>query len=292
MVRTPSNLCVLADPYLRAYQVSALEHVVATTNVEIPLVVVADPEPEATDHQTAAAANGTLGVAAVRTFLDRLDQDGAWAAVYVEKKLAELGGESAATTEYRHVTDVDCFDTAEIEYVRPIEDGHWTELPAETVDRIQQCCDLAVRYGFGLLRGDVLTATPFGVLSFHPADIRQYRGLGAPQAWLDDRDRMGMTLQRLTEDIDGGEIVAYRETDVSDCATLWEVFAALRALQPLLLADGITNLRDPAFEPTVPDSLGPYYSTTKRRQPSFAARTLLKNTTGRLTRRLDVSSLR
>ncbi len=278
---------VLADPYLQAYQVRALETAVDELGVDISTVVVNDPTDSLQNPDAEAnAVNGGLSLNTVRVFVSALRREGAWAFAYVDKKIAEQLGSDAAASNRIHVEDVACFADSAIQYVSPIRDGHWSELPPQTVTELGENCDVVVRYGFGLIRGDILDATEYGVLSFHPADIRKYRGLGAPQAWLDDRDRIGMTLQRLTEAVDGGEIVAYKDTDVGGCATLWEVFDSVRSLQADVLREGLGTLQDPSAELTAPDSLGPYYSTTSLRKPSFAGRTILKNTAGRLHRLL------
>ncbi len=280
-----TDICVLTEPYLQAHQAHALEAAVDELGVDISTVIVnnstgthQDPDSEAT------AVNGGLGLGTARVFISVLQREGAWAFAYADKKLAEQLGLDAAASSRIHVDDVPCFADSDIQYVSPIKDGHWSELPSETVTEIEESCDVVVRYGFGLIRGEVLEATEYGVLSFHPADIRKYRGLGVPQAWLDNRDRIGMTLQRLSEHIDGGEIVAYDEVDVSECATLWEAFDAVRSLQADILIEGLQTLQDPSVELTVPESLGPYYSPKSLRKPSVAGRTILKNTAGRLQR--------
>lgn len=280
-----TKLGVLADPYLQASQAQALEAAVDELGVDIATVIVTDATDGNRDPDSEAkAVNGGVSLSAVRVFVSVLRREGAWAFAYVEKKLAEQLGSDAAATSRIHVDDVPCFADSEIQYVSPIEDGPWSELPSQTVAELRERCDVVVRYGFGLIRGEILTATEYGVLSFHPADIRQYRGLGAPQAWLDGRDRIGLTLQRLNENVDGGEIVAYKEIDVSDCATLWEVFDSVRSLQADVLIEGLQALQDPSVELTVPESLGPYYSPKSLRKPSVAGRTILKNTAGRLQR--------
>jgi hypothetical protein len=48
--------------------------------------------------------------------------------------------------------------------------------------------------------------TGVGRGQFPSPDIKQYRGLGPPQVYLDGRKTIGMTLQRLTEEIDGGGV--------------------------------------------------------------------------------------
>jgi hypothetical protein len=281
--RPPHSLCVLAEPYLRDYQVRSIERAIETAGVDVPLVVVNDQEDREYDPETEAkAVNGRLGRAAVRLFRSALANERAWALAIAEKKLAEEVGAREPAPTRRHIDDIPCFDGAEVRRVRPLRDGSWYELPAGTVEQIRESCDVAVRYGFGLIRGDILTTPEYGLLSFHPADIRRYRGLGPPQAFLDGRDVMGVTLQRLSSEIDAGEIVAYEETDVSDCATLWEIYDRLHDIQAGLLATGIRNLRAPSTDVTVPDSLGSYRSITERRHPSFAGRVVAKNMRGRI----------
>lgn len=278
-----TQLCVLTDPYLMEYQVRALETVVAETSIDIPLVVVNDPvNPDIDPETKAKAVNDRVGIDTIRVFVDTLNRERAWGLVLAEKKLAERAGFGTPSSRRVHVTDVSCLSDAEIHQVTPITDGSWSKLPPDTVELVQENCDVAIRFGFGLLGSDILHAPEFGVLSFHPADIRQYRGLGTPQAWLDGRDTMGVTLQRLGETIDGGEIVAYEETDVSECATLWSAYERLYELHATLLADGIRNLRNPSFEARVPESPGPYYSIQSRRKLSFVGRTLFKNIAGRI----------
>lgn len=285
MPEPPTKLCVLADPYLRTDEVRALERAVDETGVTVTLTVVNQPvNPDIDPKAEANAINNPIGIDSARILLEAVERYGPWTLVFAEKKIAEEVGGGEPTMGRAHINDVSCLSGSKKQYVSPKTNGNWTELPSETVELVRDHCDVAIRFGFGLLGGDVLHAPAFGVLSFHPADIREYRGLGVPQAWVDGRDTMGVTLQRLNEDIDGGEIIAYEEADVSGCATLWETYDVLHDVQAELLAVGIENLRDPSFEPTRPDSLGPYYSIKKRRNLSFAGRTLLKNMMGRLGR--------
>lgn len=70
--------------------------------------------------------------------------------------------------------------------------------------------DLLIRIGFRILRGPILDAARHGTWSFHHGDNRRYRG-GPPGVWevLEDQSESGVTLQRLTEDLDGGEVLAW-----------------------------------------------------------------------------------
>ena len=199
----PVDLCVLADPYLMTNEVRTLERAVSETGVTVPLVVVNDPvHPDIDPDAEARAINNRLGADALRILFQTLKRDRAWTLVFAEKKIAEAFGSEAAATGRVHVEDVSCLSDSEFHYVTPMTEGNWVELPPDAVDLVQKNCDVAVRFGFGLLKGDILLVPEFGVLSFHPADIREYRGLGVPQAWLDGRETMGVTLQRLNEKID------------------------------------------------------------------------------------------
>ncbi|MDG5761819.1 formyltransferase family protein [Natronococcus sp. A-GB1] len=277
---------VLAAPYLREWQARSLERATADTDVAVSLVVVDEPaESDADPDALAAAVNGRLesGRNALDLLRLTLERERAWTLVVGERELARRFGAEHPLSERRAVTDVDCLASAEIRHVSPRIDGNWRELPSETVREIAERCDIVVRYGFGLLRGGVLEAPDHGVLSFHPADVRRYRGLGTPMAFLDGRETVGVTLQRLTEEIDGGEIVAEATVAVDDGDTLWDVYDRIHERQLDLLAEGIRNVRDPAFEPTVPEAVGPYYSMDRRRRPGFAVRTVLRNVRRRLS---------
>lgn len=77
--------------------------------------------------------------------------------------------------------------------------------------------ELVVRDASGILRGQALTAFEYGVLSFHHGDNRVNRG-GPPGFWevADQAEKTGFILQRLTEDLDGGQVL-YR----GSCPTSW-----------------------------------------------------------------------
>ncbi len=68
--------------------------------------------------------------------------------------------------------------------------------------------DLLLRCGSRILRGDVLEAARLGVLSFHHGDNRVNRG-GPPGFWevYCRSDSTGFILQRLTEELDGGDVL-------------------------------------------------------------------------------------
>ncbi len=68
--------------------------------------------------------------------------------------------------------------------------------------------DLILRFGFGILKGEVLDTARYGIWSFHHGDERVYRGQ-PPGFWeiADGEPTVGTILQRITERLDGGSVL-------------------------------------------------------------------------------------
>ena len=68
--------------------------------------------------------------------------------------------------------------------------------------------DFILRFGFGIIKGDVLQVPRWGVWSFHHGDERTYRGR-PPGFWelVNGENVVGSILQRLTERLDAGTIL-------------------------------------------------------------------------------------
>jgi methionyl-tRNA formyltransferase len=142
-------------------------------------------------------------------------------------------------------------------------EGLGVKIPDQTVDRIADCCDIVIHNGVGILKGEILTKPQYGVLSYHHGDIRSYRG-GAPAGFwqhLNDEEYVGVTLQRLNEQLDAGEIVSFSEIFIDDADTWYEVQKRMYSASVPMLKDGIETVRNPDTEPTtVPESdLGKIY---------------------------------
>lgn len=88
--------------------------------------------------------------------------------------------------------------------------GFRQRFPEEAVVQIRaRNLDVLLRFGFGILEGPILTAARFGIWSYHHGDNELYRG-GPPCFWeLVEKDPLtGVTLQVLTEELDGGLVLA------------------------------------------------------------------------------------
>jgi len=80
---------------------------------------------------------------------------------------------------------------------------------AEDIEKIKALdFDLLIRYGSGILRGDILHASRFGVISFHHGDNRINRG-GPAGFWecYYEWPQTGFIIQRLTEELDAGDVL-------------------------------------------------------------------------------------
>ncbi len=127
--------------------------------------------------------------------------------------------------------------------VRPELTRFSDRLRAEDVREIEtHRLDVLVRIGFRILRGDVLRSARHGVWSFHHGDSRRYRG-GPAGVWevLEDAPESGVTLQRLTEELDGGEVLA-RATAATSQFSGTRNWRTLLALSPPLLHASLEHL--------------------------------------------------
>jgi len=68
--------------------------------------------------------------------------------------------------------------------------------------------DVLIRFGFGIIKGDVLKAARFGVWSLHHGDNKVNRG-GPPGFWevVNSEPITGVTLQKISADLDGGKVL-------------------------------------------------------------------------------------
>lgn len=277
----PHSAAVLVDRLVAPWDIAALEATVEQTGIDLPIILVNEPRIDPSVEQN--ARRGRIDTSTIRLFASMVNRERAWALVLAERAVAERISTAEQGDDFQDIDDVALFDESTIQHVSPSRNGAWCTLPDQVVQQVASQVDLVIRFGFGLLRGDILTATSHGVLSFHPADIRRYRGLGPPVAFLEDRETIGITLQRLNDGIDTGEIVAFTERSIVECRTLWDVYDTVHRAQVELLPQGVANLREPAFEPIIPESLGSYYPVNEKRQLGFAGRVLVRNLLGRIS---------
>ena len=254
------RVCVLAGETLAAWQRATLERALDETDATVTCVLV-DESP------------GRTTGAALRRALELREWSAVAAALAAERRLRGPIPEEE-TVPLDHVPAL--AGATRLPAVPKIVDGWKRELSAGVVEAAAERADVAVLFGFGFVVGAVLDAFDHGVLSFHHGDLREYRG--QPMGFwefVEGESTAGVTLQRIDDTLDGGEVVATREVEIGDAARWRGVRSRLLAASEPMLATGLRRVRDPSFTPTRPDELGDLY-TIPRGWPvvRFVGRTL------------------
>ncbi|HEV1994564.1 MAG TPA: hypothetical protein VGR03_09555 [Candidatus Acidoferrum sp.] len=105
--------------------------------------------------------------------------------------------------------------------VVPIRKRFVDRFAPEDIASIRQAnLDVLFRFGFRIIKGEILSTARFGVWSIHHGDNREYRG-AAPGFWeMYERNPVtGSILQVLNESLDGGKVL-YRSLSATDFGSL------------------------------------------------------------------------
>lgn len=160
------------------------------------------------------------------------------------------------------------------------QDGGWQQLPAESLVQLREDgIDVIVKFGMGLLQIPTETDLSVPILSYHHGDPARFRGRPAGFYELQAGEPvMGQVVQRLSNRLDAGEIVAMAETKTAPHSYRSTLIEAYRH-SPLILGRAIANCLEGRGR--VPDRWGRIY----RLPPNSAAlRFVLKRWIALLTR--------
>jgi glycosyltransferase involved in cell wall biosynthesis/folate-dependent phosphoribosylglycinamide formyltransferase PurN len=122
--------------------------------------------------------------------------------------------------------------------IKPEKKGIRNFFSEESLQRIEaHKPDVLLRFGFGILSGQILTLPKFGVWSMHHGDYESFRG-GPPGfwEWFYKVPTTGAMVQRLTEELDGGECIARTITKTN--------FASFSRNQAGIFSKGIDLMAD------------------------------------------------
>jgi hypothetical protein len=106
---------------------------------------------------------------------------------------------------------------AEILEVAPIQKSYVDRFEERDIEQIKRAkLDVILRFGFRVIKGEILNCASHGVWSFHHDDSRYYRGM-PPLFWeIYERNPVsGTILQLLSESLDGGHIL-YRSISATN----------------------------------------------------------------------------
>ncbi len=93
--------------------------------------------------------------------------------------------------------------------VEPIRTKFSDRFPENKINEISKYeLDILLRFGFRILRGEILNVARYGIISLHHGDTDTYRG-GPPAFWevVNGEPITAVTVQQLTENLDGGNII-------------------------------------------------------------------------------------
>jgi hypothetical protein len=172
--------------WLRAWQGLCLRQLLATEKVEMSLRIIEDATPA---PKPSTSANGLISKQALYLFYAR--------------RLAGLRSNHMIDMS-AHLVNVPAL-SCQVKY----QDQHSQIFSAADVQAVKDYgLDFLLRFGFNIIRGEMLHAARYGIWSFHHADEERYRGL-PPCFWeiYNDDAVTGAILQRLTERLDGGLIL-------------------------------------------------------------------------------------
>lgn len=113
-------------------------------------------------------------------------------------------------------------------------------LDADAVAEIRACnCEYAVVVAYGkIFPEELISAFPLGVVNVHYSLLPKYRGATPLEAALLAGDReTGVTVQKMVKELDAGDILAQKSTEIGPNETARELRPRLIAMGADLLAD-------------------------------------------------------
>jgi hypothetical protein len=166
----------------------------------------------------------------------------------------------------------DAFETVSIEplvaqlphlVVQPLKKRFSNEFSEDDIRSIRQHgVDVALRFGFGILKGPALQIAKYGVWSHHHGDNLRHRG-GPPGFWevMNGDPSTGAILQILTDELDNGKVI-YRSFALTDERSVrrntnnyyWQSSAFVERKLRDLYNMGACALKDPVQSPWTPYS--------------------------------------
>ena len=96
-----------------------------------------------------------------------------------------------------------------------IYEGSWQKIPSAFIEQLEvEKIDIVIKFGMGLLHIDE-ALSQYGILSFHHGNPSKYRGRPAGfYEILNGEKTSGVIVQKLTHELDAGEVYAYADAKV------------------------------------------------------------------------------
>ena len=156
--------------------------------------------------------------------------------------------------------------------IKPIisKSGYVYRYKEEDIDNLKNNnLDIIIRSCSGILRGDILKTSKFGIISFHHADNRVNRG-APPGFWeiINKSPETGFTIQILTNELDGGKVLKRGDFMTKSTFSLNQVFLYCKAnyYMKQILIYILENNKLPDYLDSIPYSKPLYTIPTIRYQ--------------------------
>ena len=160
------------------------------------------------------ASNGAKATTAPRSFSTKLmellrDERRRKTLLFEVYQRWDRGNVDPATDPHAAVDCSEHLHGVEKLVVAPIRKRFVHRFPPEAIERIRASkLDVLIRFGFNILRGEVLNCAKYGVWSYHHGDGDFYRG-GPAHFWevYESNPLSGAMLQVLNEELDAGKVL-------------------------------------------------------------------------------------
>jgi hypothetical protein len=198
--KEPLRVALLIDSYVQPRWVHRIVSDIFSSSVATVVAVVKNESTELTAESTAGRLAGIVKLFLYKVY-SRID-----AKLFVDKPDA-----------FEKVDIAPLLSNIPVVGVKPIQKKFSDEfLPEDSAAIAEYRVDVALRFGFRILKGAILRVPKYGVWSYHHGDNTKYRG-GPPGFWevMEGEPTTGAILQVLSEELDNGRVIyrACAETD-------------------------------------------------------------------------------
>lgn len=111
--------------------------------------------------------------------------------------------------------------------------------------------DLIISYSAPqIIKDELLSVPKYGILNVHGALLPNYRGC-LPSFWYlyNDEKLGGATVHYMSSDIDDGDICIQKETDISDCKTMFQLMRKTKLVGGEAMVEAIEKIQNGILSP-------------------------------------------